>query len=313
MKVLVTGANGFIGTPLCKSFSEMQYDVIPVVRRPSAIPNSRILEYNNDAKWMECLEGCDSIVHLAGRAHVMQDPATDPYKAFHVANVEATLKLAYRAVKAGVRRLLFISTIKVNGEYTLPGTRFTPNDVPAPDNDSYALSKLEAEQALWEVSTKSGLEIVIIRPPLVYGPRVKGNFLSLMHWIEKGLPLPLGAIHNKRSLVGLDNLIDLIITCNDHPSAANQTFLVSDNQDLSTTELLQHLGIALNKPTRLLPLPPLILDWGLTALGKKSIAQRLLSNLQVEITKTEELLSWSPPVSIDEGLRTTVEWYLSHR
>ena len=211
-----------------------------------------------------------------------------------------------------MKRFIFLSSIKVNGERTISGTRFTSADNTFP-KDAYGISKWEAEQALYEVSARTGLEVVIIRPPLVYGPGVKGNFLSLLGWLNRGIPLPLGAIHNLRSLISIDNLVDLIITCIKHPAAANQTFLVSDDEDLSTTELLRRMSAALDKPARLLLVPSSLLQLCANLLGIKAVAQRLLENLQVDISHTKEVLDWTPPVSVGEGLRRTAKWYLSQK
>ena len=197
---------------------------------------------------------------------------------------------------------MFLSTVKVNGEYTLPGEAFAEKDPPRPQ-DAYAQSKHEAEQGLREIASQTGMELVIIRPPLVYGPGVKANFATLMHAMQRGWPLPLGAVHNQRSLVALDNLVDFILTCITHPQAANQTFLVSDGQDLSTTELVLGMAKAVGVPTRLLPVPVWALQAGATLLGKGDAVQRLCGNLQVDISKARSLLGWLPPVSVEEGLR----------
>jgi len=311
MKVLVTGANGFIGRALCEYLTSKQYNVVPAVRQTSSLPNHYLLSIDDDASLNKALDGCKNIVHLAGLAHIMDKRNANLHKAFHAANVEYTTKLAHKAASAGVRRFIFISTVKVNGEYTKPGESFSCKDKPKPEeSDEYAISKWRAEQALLKLSRETGLEVVIIRPPLVYGPGVKGNFMSLLNWLEHGVPLPLGSINNQRSLVGLSNLIDLIVTCLDHPVAANQLFLVSDSEDLSTTALLQHLAKALNKPSRLLPFPPSILKLGLNLLGKNNIAQRLLDNLQIDDCKTKDLLTWAPPYSVEEEIQRTVDWYL---
>lgn len=232
----------------------------------------------------------------------MDDPSADPLTEFRRVNVEGTLNLARQAAAAGVQRFIFISSIKVNGEETAPGDAFTASDVPAPQ-DPYGLSKFEAEEGLRSLAQQTGMEVVIIRPPLVYGPSVKGNFASMIKLVQKGLPLPLGAIHNKRSLVGIDNLVDLIIRCIDHPAAANQTFLASDGVDLSTTELLRSVVKAMGKPSRLVPVPASLLQTGAGLLGKKAMAQRLLGSLQVDISKTREVLGWEPPYTVEEGLR----------
>lgn len=315
MKILVTGANGFIGRALCEYLTANRYDVLPVVRHTSNIPNEYILNDFDKTSWNKALDGCDSVVHLAGLAHIMdKQNANNSHNAFHSANVSFTKMLADNAVAAGVRRFIFISTVKVNGEYTEPGISFSSNDLPNPKaNDEYAISKLKAEQSLQKIAKETGLELVIIRPPLVYGPGVKGNFLSLLKMLDRGLPLPFGAIHNQRSLVGLNNLIDLIITCLNHPAANNQIFFVSDNEDLSTTVLLKRMGKALNKPSRLIPISSNIFKIGLNIIGKKNLSQRLLENLQIDTHQTKELLNWSPPSSVDDELQRTTEWYLKQK
>lgn len=252
--------------------------------------------------WANLVHEVDTVIHCAARAHVMNDHSIDPLKAFQEINVGGTLNLARQAALQGVRRFIFISSIKVNGESTAFERPYHADNVPAPE-DPYGLSKLEAEQGLQQLSAATGLEVVIIRPPLVYGRGVKGNFASLIKLIEMGVPLPLGAIHNKRSLVGIDNLVDLIIRCIDHPAAANQVFLAGDGEDLSTTQLLRGVAKAMGRPSRLIPAPVSLLQLGASLLGKKALAQRLLGTLQVDITKTRELLDWTPPVSVDEGLK----------
>ena len=235
----------------------------------------------------------------------MDDRSVHPLAEFRKSNVEGTLNLARQAASAGLRRFIFISSIKVNGESTSAGRYFCPFDAPAPE-DPYGISKMEAERGLMQLASETGMEVVIIRPPLVYGPGVKGNFASLIKLMGKGLPLPLGAINNKRSLVGIDNLVDLIIRCIDHPAAANQVFLAGDGEDLSTTELLRGLAEAMGRAARLIPVPAALLSLGATLLGKRAVAQRLLGSLQVDISKTRQLLGWEPPVSVKEGLRRCV-------
>jgi UDP-glucose 4-epimerase len=232
----------------------------------------------------------------------MADKAADPLEEFRRVNVQGTLNLARQAAAAGVRRFVFISSIKVNGEATQLGRSFTADDAPAP-LDAYGVSKMEAEQGLRELAAQTGMEVIIIRPPLVYGPGVKANFAAMMRWLQRGVPLPLGAIHNQRSLVALDNLVDLIVTCHTHPAAANQTFLVSDGEDVSTSELLRRMGQALDRPARLLPVPQSWLKLAAAMVGKSDVAQRLCGSLQVDISKTRQLLSWTPPLSLDQGLK----------
>jgi nucleoside-diphosphate-sugar epimerase len=232
----------------------------------------------------------------------MRDETENPLAEYRRVNVDGTLNLARQAAESGVSRFVFVSSIKANGEQTGKGMRFTADQQPAPD-DAYRISKLEAEQALQGVAEETGMEVVVIRPPLVYGPGVKGNFATMIKLVAKGLPLPLGAVHNKRSLVALDNLVDLIITCIDHPGAANQVFLAGDGTDLSTTELLRGIGNAMGKPARLIPVPPGLLMFGAGLLGKKDVAQRVLGSLQVDISKARNLLGWEPPLSVEEGLR----------
>ena len=231
----------------------------------------------------------------------MHESASDPLSEFRKVNVESTLHLARIAASASVKRFIFISSIKVNGEQTQPGQPFRATDTPSPQ-DPYGISKMEAEIGLRAIARETGMEVVIIRPPLVYGPGVKANFASMVKWLQRGVPLPLGAIHNRRSLVALDNLVDLIVTCIHHPAAANQTFMVSDGEDVSTTELLQRMGDALGKPARLLPVPQSVLEWGARLAGKPELAQRLFSSLQVDIDATRQILGWAAPVSLEQGL-----------
>jgi nucleoside-diphosphate-sugar epimerase len=258
------------------------------------------LEANTD--WTAALKNQQVVIHAAARAHIMKDELPDPLAEYREINVEGTLNLARQSIEAGVKRFVYMSSIKVNGEQTLLDLPFTAEDVPAPE-DSYGISKREAEQGLRELASETGMEVVIIRPPLVYGPGVKGNFASMIKLVAKGLPLPLGAVHNKRSLVALDNLVDLIITCIDHPGAANETFLVSDGEDLSTTQLLRGVAEAMGKQSRLIPIPAGLLQFGATLLGKKAMAQRLLGSLQVDISHTRKCLNWTPPLTVKQGLQ----------
>ena len=259
--------------------------------------------------WTVALANVNQVVHLAARVHVMNDKSTDPLAEFREVNVEGTANLARQAAAAGVRRFVYLSSIKVNGEFTEVGLPFTADDAPAPEAP-YGVSKHEAEQALCQIAADTGMEVVIIRPPLVYGPSVKANFESMMRWLARGVPLPLAAVtQNRRSLVALDNLVDLIATCLSHPAAANQTFLVSDGEDLSTAELLKRMGAAMGNPARLFYLPPALLKLGATGLNKPGIYLRLCSSLQLDITKTRRFLDWTPAVSVDEGLRRAAEGF----
>jgi len=252
--------------------------------------------------------GIDVVIHAAARVHVMDDKAVDALAEFRRINVDGTVSLARSAAAAGVKRFIFISSIKVNGESTEPGEPFQADIEPQP-MDPYGISKMEAEIALRVVARETGIEVVIIRPPLVYGPGVKANFLSMMRWLDRGVVLPLGAIGNRRSLVAIGNLVDLLVTCIDHPAAAGQTFLVSDDADMSTTQLLENLARALGKKARLIPLPVWVLKSVASCLGKQGVAQRLCSSLQVDIKKTRDVLGWVPPVSVEKALRQTADYY----
>ncbi|PYC16864.1 NAD-dependent dehydratase [Pseudomonas jessenii] len=313
--LLVTGGSGFLGGALLRKLAERgEYSLRTAIRRDSVALPASVLKFNvpdltATADWQDALAGVDVVVHAAARVHVMDEQAGDPLAEFRLINVDGTLNLARQAVKAGVRRFIYISSVKVNGESTVAGRAFTADDPFAP-TDPYGISKCEAEEALRQLSSSSPMEVVIVRPVLVYGPGVKANFLSMMRWLERGVPLPFGAIDNKRSLVGIDNLIDLIETCFSHPAAANQTFFASDGDDVSTTELLRRIGHALNKPARLMPFPVPLMRLGARLVGKEALAQRLFGSLQVDISKNGRLLGWVPPMSLDQGLSATVRAYL---
>lgn len=317
MKLLVTGATGFVGQALiARMLTQSNYQIYAAVRKlvaniPSMVEQFRIEGVSSNTDWNKALQGVDCIIHTAARVHVMSDTANDPIEEFRKVNTIGTLNFARQAAESGVKRFIYLSSIKVNGEAT-QDSPFKPDDIFVP-TDLYALSKYEAEQGLLKLAKESQMEVVIIRPPLVYGPGVKANFLSMMKWLYKGIPLPFGSIHNKRSLVALDNLVDLILTCIDHPAAANQVFLVSDDEDLSTTELLSRVANALGKKSWLLPVNQKVLEFGLGLMGKKNLAQRLCGSLQADIGKAKKLLNWSPPISVDEGLRKTVEFFKSSR
>lgn len=313
MKILISGAAGFVGKPLCAALFRQGQAVRAAVHVKNLpldnIETVVIGEIDGATDWTDSLSGINVVIHLAARVHLMHDNADNPLDAFRKINVEGALNLARQASEAGVRRFIFISSIKVNGERNLAGRPYTAGDQPMPA-DAYSMSKLEAENALRQLAEKTGMEVVIIRPPLVYGPGAKANFNTMMCWLKRGVPLPLAAIHNKRSFVALDNLIDLIVTCIDHPAAANQTFLAADGEDLSTTDLLQRLGNALGKPAKLFPVPVWLLKIGASLLGRGAIAQRLCDSLQVDISKTCDLLGWRPPLGVDEALKKAAADFL---
>lgn len=314
-KILLTGATGFVGRAvLLRLLLDRQFESIAAVRKacPDLPENVRIAQVSSiDAStdWSEAVTGCAGVIHCAARVHVMSDTSADPLTEFRKVNVEGTLQLARQAAEAGVQRFVFVSSIKVNGEGTALGAPYTADAEPAPA-DPYGISKMEAEQALRLLAAQTGMDVVIIRPTLVYGPGVKANFLSMMRWLNKGVPLPFGAIHNQRSLVALDNLVDLIVTCVEHPLAANETFLVSDGEDLSTTQLLRRMAAALKVPARLIPVPAWVLESGAAMLGRKALSQRLCGSLQVDIGKTQRLLGWVAPVSVDQALSNTAQHFL---
>lgn len=314
-RVLLTGATGFVGRAVQQRIvADGQYDLTIAVRRAVPTANTvrvvQVPELTAQTDWSAALQGVDVVVHSAARVHVMNDLSTDPLAEFRKVNVDGTLALARQAVAAGVKRFVFVSSIKVNGEKTELGSPYFADDRPNPV-DPYGVSKYEAEQALLALAQETGLEVVIVRPVLVYGPGVKANFRNMMKWVSRGVPLPLGAIHNKRSLVALDNLVDLILTCAEHPAAVNQVFLASDGNDLSTTQILQQLGVAMNKPTRLLPVPMSWLGFAFGLLGKRKFSQRLCGSLQVDITKNQQLLGWKPSVSVEDAMFKTAKAYLA--
>jgi len=313
--ILVTGASGFVGRSLVTRLAA-RGSVRVALRRPlsEALPAGVEVaqaELAPDEDWSGALPGVHAVVHCAARVHVMNDQSENPLAEFRRVNVDGTIRLARQAALAGVRRFIFLSSIKVNGEQTRPGAPFVADQTPNPE-DFYGISKMEAEEGLRLLARETGMEVVIIRPPLVYGPGVKANFLAMMRWLKRGIPLPLGAVtENRRSLVALDNLVDLIVNCLDHPAAANQTFLVSDGESLSTAALLRRMGVALGRPARLIPVPVPLLQMGAALLGKRDMAQRLCGSLEVDIGKTRELLGWTPPISVDEGLRRTAAHWLA--
>jgi len=316
MRILVTGGSGFVGRSVCERIGSGEIDVFPVVRSPDkAASRSKCIivpDIGPDTGWQKFLSGTDVIVHTAARVHVAKDTAADPLAAYRHINVAGTLNLARQAADAGVRRFIFLSSIKVNGDNTTFARPFHADDQANP-GDAYGRSKYEAEVELQHLSQVSGMDVVVIRPPLVYGPGVRANFLTMMRWVHRGWPVPFGNVENRRSLVALDNLVDLIKTCCVHPAAANQVFLVSDDEDVSTTELFRRIGVALRRPARFVPLPPALVRAIAAVAGKQGQVARLLGSLQVDIDKTRKRLGWSPVVSMEVALEETTRQYLDSR
>ncbi len=308
--LLITGANGFIGRALISKLAlQTNYFIRASVRKktiqfPRQIEVFENMEASSNTNWNDALRDIDVVIHLLARVHVMHDKVANPLLEFRNINVNATIALAKIAAKQGIKRFIFLSTVKVNGESTF-NKPFSEFDLPNPQ-DAYAISKWEAEEALKKISKDTGMELVIIRSPLAYGPNVKANFLKMIQYVKRGIPLPLGAIQNKRSLIGIDNLVDFIVTTISHPKAANHTFLISDDEDISTTDLLRRIGKHIGKPARLIPLHPRILSFLFNILGRQDFGDRLLGSLEVDITKAKKLLAWCPPKTLDEGLRVTV-------
>lgn len=306
MRVLVTGAAGFVGKALVdRMIRQNGYEIRAVVRRRPGVASRDVdlvvAEIDGMTDWKHPLAGVNAVVHLAARAHVMRDAAEHPLDEYRRVNVAGTLNLGRQAAAHQVRRFVYLSSVKVHGE---SGT-YRESDVPSPE-DAYGLSKHEAEVGLRRIAADTGMEVVIIRPPLVYGPGARANFGTLVRAVAAGLPLPLAAVRNRRSLIGLDNLVDFILVCLAHPAAANETFLVSDGEDLSTTDLVRRLARAMGRPDRLFPVPPSLLMSAAIIVGKRDVARRLLGTLCVDSSKARRQLAWTPPVSVDEGLKRAV-------
>lgn len=299
MSILITGAQGFIGQALTHKLTQNHRNYLSITR-------SNFGEITASSDWSKSLHNINTIIHLAARVHQVSSPSVDSLAVYRAANTVSTLNLAQQAAASGVQRFIFLSTIKVNGEESK--TPYTEKSTPKPQ-DPYAQSKWEAEEGLKRIGTKTGMEIIIIRPPLVYGPHVKANFLRLLQWVDKGIPLPIASINNKRSLVYVGNLVDLIIRCIEHPNAANQTLLVSDGEDLSTPDLINRLSKHFNKKSRLFYFSPTLLQTALRLIGKESDAQKLLGSLTLDPTFAYQTLDWIPPFTVDEGLAETVKSY----
>lgn len=310
MKVLLTGSTGFLGVALARAVFERRVGTLRLALRPGQqtpaglqAQVTALADLAGDLDWHALVGDCDAVIHAAGRAHVA---AADPDDLFLHVNTRPTLALAQAAAEAGVRRFVFISSVKVHGESTPEGQAFT-EDSPLRPLDAYGRSKARAEEGLWKIAQATRMQVSIVRPPLMYGPGVRANFRALVRAVNSGLPLPLGAIRNRRSLLALDNAVDLVLTCLQHPAAAQQAFLGSDGHDLSTAELVREIATALGRPARLLPCPPAWLGAVAALAGKKAMAQRLCENLQVDITKARRILGWQPPLSIAEAMRRAVE------
>lgn len=316
-RLLLTGATGFVGSAIQKSIvADGSYDLTIAVRnvneQSDAVRIVKVDDLTTSTDWSDALKSVDVVVHTAARVHVMNDKSADPLTEFRKVNVEGTLNLARQAADAGVKRFIFISSIKVNGEGTESGRPYTADSKPNP-TDPYGISKYEAEQGLLKLAETTPLEVVIIRPTLVYGENVKGNFQSLMKWTYKGVPLPIGGIKkNLRSLVYVDNLVDFIVTCIEHKNAKNEVFLISDDDDISTASLLEEISKGLGVKNKAVNIPPKLIDTAASAVGKSSVAQRLSGSLQVDISKAKNLLDWKPKYSTSESIQKTAKSYKSN-
>lgn len=315
MRILITGATGFVGSALRECWArDGRHHVRAALRRdaaglPSTLERRVVGDIDGKTDWRAAVEGIDVIVHAAARAHVMHDTVSDPLAEFRRVNVDATLNLARQAAAGGVRRFVYLSSIKVNGEATPKGQPFRADD-PANPVDAYGISKHEAEQALRGIASTTAMELVVIRPPLVYGPGVKANFRALMRAVARGIPLPFGAIDNRRSMVALDNLVDFIGVCAEHPAAAGRTLLVSDGVDLSTPEIVRGLARAMSRPARLVAVPPFALEAAAALLGRRAAVRRLCGSLQVDIAASRTLLGWNPPLTVDAGFARAAEPFM---
>lgn len=313
--ILVTGATGFVGQALCKRLANDSFTVRCAVRLSDHLASAQfsrierfiIEDIGPDTDWSKALPGIDTIVHLAARVHVINDKDADPPAEFRRINVSGTEHLAREAAKAGVKRFIFLSSIKVNGEGK--NTPYSEAQSVHP-SDPYGISKWEAEQALRRIETETGMKVIIIRPPLVYGPGVKANFLNLIKLVNSGIPLPLASVSNKRSLIYIENLVDAIVSCIRNPNAAGQTYLVSDGEDVSTPELARRLASALGRPARLFPFPAGLMGIAGKLMGKSELVDRLIGSLLINSSKIHRDLGWKPPCTMELGLKRTAEWFL---
>lgn len=311
-RLLITGANGFVGSALCEKLIERGFETRGAVRKeravlPAGVDKIAVGDIGAGTEWSEALKGIDCVIHLAARVHVMTERSADPLSEFRKVNVEGTKKLALSAVEAGVKRLVYVSSVKVNGEATFERP-FSESDEPNPQ-DPYGVSKWEAEEALRGISEETGLEVAIVRPPLVYGAGVGGNFVRMLSWISKGIPLPLGSVKNHRSMIYVENLADALIRCATHPNAANEIFLASDRHPVSTPELIRILAGKMGRRSCIVPCPVLLLKLLGKLTGKSPEIERLTGTLVVDTTKIRTKLGWTPPYAMLEGMEKTVAWY----
>jgi nucleoside-diphosphate-sugar epimerase len=309
-RILVTGANGFIGKVLCESLASTGHDVVACARNGGLAASSRyvhIPDIDRNTDWQSALSGVGVVIHLAARVHVIRDESDDPLEAFREVNLHGTTNLARQAAAAGVRRLVYVSSAKVNGEFTV-GLPFRETDPPHPV-DPYGISKWEAEQALRDISAETGMELVVLRPPLVYGPGVKANFFRLLELVDRSVPLPLGSVANARSMVYVGNLADALIKCAMEPRVAGRTYMVSDGNDISTRQLVEMIAAAMDRPCRIFRFPLPLMRLGAKMLGKTSIVDRLTQSLAVDSSSIRNDLTWSPPYTMAQGIEETVRWY----
>lgn len=308
-RILVTGANGFVGRALCSTLRDRGIPIVPTVRSANRQGDVAVGDLHGATNWQHALAGCSTVIHLAARVHVMDDTSADPLQAYRLVNVDATLRLARQAIDAGVKRFVFVSSVKVNGESTTARPPYRADDLPHPC-DPYGQSKMEAEAELFALGRETGLEVVVVRPPLVYGPGVKANFLSLIKLVQRGVPLPVGSARGYRSMVALDNLVDLLITCSTHPNAPGGTFMVSDDFDMTVGDLVRLIGAAMSKRVALISVPVRLMYVVARLFGKTAITDRLFGSLQVDISTTKERLEWKPLVTPTHAISETVQYFL---